>query len=355
MSNLFCTACGHLLKETSQFCPECGSVRELRQSEVPTQESKHLEPKFEAGLDTKGNGQSPVFLERVKAKPRDLIIAVSLVLVGLFFAGFRMISGSESSVATTPQIESDVSPSITTVPTPVYRALQLGQVAAACVGNELWWNDSSLSFEINGDSSSATVADAWRYRGRENLIVQCGVDTQVSVAIVLKLEPDRLRLIASEIAAGTLVERPSDTVARVGVSRACCYPDVPLETAAVFRFQFRGEIEIDTRAIVRFNEWDVANWRCKSMNEPVWDDGEDLDGFGFSDPESGFLTVCSESSEIFDLQEIFVDKGYELDVDGQFGPDTLDALLSIASQDDEVGVEGVVLVDGDFNYARRRS
>ena len=151
MSNLFCTACGHLLKETSQFCPECGSVRELHQSEVPTQESKHLEPKFEAGLKTKGNGQSPVFLERVKAKPKNLAIAMTLVLIVLFFAGLRMISGSESSVVTTPQSESDVSISATTVPTPVYRSLELGQVAAACSGNELWWNDSSLSFEINGD------------------------------------------------------------------------------------------------------------------------------------------------------------------------------------------------------------
>ena len=355
MSNLFCTACGHPLKETSQFCPECGSVRELRQPEVPTQAPKRLEPKFEAGLDMQGNGQSSAFLEKVKSKPRNLVIAVSLVLIVLFFAGFRMIGGSGSSVATTPQSESSVSLSVTTVPTPVYRALELGQVAAACVGNELWWNDLSLSFNINGDSTSATVVDAWRYRGRENLIVQCGADSQVSVAIVLKLEPDRLRLIASESAVGTLVERASDTVARVGVSRACCYPNVPLETASVFRFQFSGQIEIDTRAIVRFDAWDVANWRCKSMNEPVWGDGEDLDGFEFSDAESGFLTVCSESSEIFDLQEIFLDKGYDLEIDGQFGPDTLEALLSIASQDDRVGVEGVVLVDGDFNYARRRS
>lgn len=354
MSNLFCTACGHLLKETSHFCPECGSVREMRQSEVPTQEPEHLEPKFDAGFDKQGKGRSSVFLERVKSKPKNLVIAMSLVLIVLFFAGLRMISGSESSVVTTPQSESDVSISTTTVPTPVYRSLELGQVAAACSGNELWWNDSSLSFEINGDSSTATVADAWRYRGRENLIVQCGIDTQVSVAIVLKLEPDRLRLIASESAAGTLVERASDTVVRVGISRACCYPDVPLETAAVFRFQFRGQIEIDTRAIVRFAAWDVANWRCKSMNEPMWGDGEDLDGFEFSNPESGFLTVCSESSEIFDLQEIFVDRGYDLDIDGQFGPDTLNALLSIARQNGKVGVEGVVKVDGDFSYARRR-
>jgi RNA polymerase subunit RPABC4/transcription elongation factor Spt4 len=355
VTNLFCTSCGHLLKETSRFCPECGSIRELVQEITAAQVAERMESKIEAPVDSSPIGGRVQIFERLKTKPRNLVVVGAVGLGALLLIAIRLIGGSESSVDTTPVTESSVVTIAPTIPTPVNRYLELGQIESSCADDELWWSDSSLRFEINGDSSGATVADAWKYRGRENLIVQCGAETPVSVAIVLKLEPDRLRLIASESAFGTFVERASDTVARVGVPRSCCYPDIPLETASVFRFQFRGQIEIDTRAILRFDAWDVANWRCKSMNDPVWGDGEDLDGYEFSDAESGYLTVCSESSEIFDLQEILVDKGYDIEIDGQFGPGTLNALLDFAEENDKVGVEGVVLVDGDFRYARHRS
>lgn len=354
MSSLFCSACGHPLKETSRFCTECGFVRQSPQMEAPTQVIEFSAPNLEAGNAAVAPGGGSGFSDRLKSKTGKFLVAGSTALVVLLVIGFSFLGGSESSGTTAPISDSSVASVAPTIP-PVDRYLELGQLEAACSGNELWWNDSSQSFEVMGTSSDASVIDAWKYRGRENLIVQCGTDTQISVAIVLKLEPDRLRLIASESAVGTLVERTTGTVARVGVSRACCYPDVPLETASVFRFQFRGQIKVDTRAIVRFAAWDVANWRCKGMSDPVWGDGEDLDGFEFTDVESGFITVCSESSDIFDLQRILVDKGYNIDVDGQFGPGTLDALLDFASQDNNVGVEGVVLDDGDFRYARRRS
>lgn len=359
MADIFCTTCGHALKDSARFCPECGTNREIATVSPPSPagsivESSSLPPSI---TETVESAYIAGPLERLKALPKAVSIGVSALFLLVLFFGARVVGSSggdptaETIVSTSPTSSESVAP----IPTPVNRYLELGSIESTCESDELWWDDSSGSFVINGTSSRASVADAWKYRGRENIIVQCGYDSQVSVAIVLKLEADRLRLISFASAVGELVERHSDTVVRVGVSRACCYPEVPLESASVFRFQFRGQIKTDTRAIVRFSEWDVVAWRCHSMNEPEWYEGEDLDGEAFADAESGFLTVCSESSDVSDLQNVLIDKGYDIESDGQFGPGTLDALLDFAEESGMYGVEGVVLSDNDFRYARHRS
>ena len=356
MADLFCTSCGHPLKSSARFCPECGAIRESEVSTSPAQ----IESPPKEGSSTYESRQSYVstsLIDRVKDLPKSALITSSLAVLAIIALGLQATKSSDNVAATVtvPISVPDSTQVNPTMPTPVNRYLELGEIEPTCATDELWWEDSSGRFVINGASSGASVADSWKYRGRENIVVHCGVGDQVSVAIVLKLEVDRLRLISSASAAGTLMERASETVVRVGVPRTCCYPDIPLEKASVFRFQFRGQIKTDTRAIVRFNEWDVASWRCRTMNEPEWDAGEDLNGNLFDDADSGLLTVCSESSDVSDLQNVLIEKGYDIESDGQFGPGTLDALLDFAEESGAYGVEGVVLSDSDFRYARHRN
>ncbi len=356
MANLFCTSCGHPVNGSARFCPECGAIRETEVLALPTPvEFPANEVSVTEEIHPKNVSTS--FIDRLKVLPKSVFIAASLAAFAILALGLQAANSSDdtSSSLTVPISVSDSTQVNPTIPTPVNRYLELGEIEPTCATDELWWEDSTDRFVINGTSSGASVADSWKYRGRENIVVHCGVDDQVSVAIVLKLEVDRLRLISSASATGTLMERASDTVVRVGVPRTCCYPNIPLEKASVFRFQFRGQIKVDTRAIVRFSEWDVAAWRCQSLNDPEWDEGVYLDDTSISDAESGFITVCSEGSEVADLQNVLIDKGYKIESDGLFGPGTLDALLDFAEKADKYGVEGVVGYDGDFVYAKHQS
>lgn len=356
MTDFFCISCGHALKSAARFCPECGASREI---EVPTSPVPIQSPANEISIteERHPNDVSTLLINRLKALPKSVLIATSLAVVVILVLGLQVANSSDDTAVsvTVPTSVPDLAPVDTTIPTSVNRYLELGVIEPTCATDELWWEDSTGRFVINGTSSGALVADSWKYRGRENIVVQCGVDAPVSLAIVLKLEVDRLRLISSASASGTLVERASDTVVRVGVARACCYPKIPLSNATVFRFQFRGQIKSDTRSIVRFHEWDVDAWRCRSLNEPEWDEGVNLDDTEISEAESGFVTVCSEGSDVFDLQDVLINKGYEIESDGMFGPGTLNALLDYSENADKYGVEGVVAYDGDFVYAKHQS
>lgn len=205
------------------------------------------------------------------------------------------------------------------------------------------------SLEVVSETGAASVTDKWSLSAADVVKIACGSS---STLLTLTRLPQAISITDWDIFDSVHLERLSPRILRFGThGDQCCYPDVPYDRAEVVKLSKTGRISREASDIDRFPLWNASIDYCDRLASegefnPMRPNGEAMYGV------DGYATVCVEGPLVERLQEILVEEGYDIAIDGEFGPRTLRALKSLAAAEGVANVDGVAAVDGDLFFAR---
>lgn len=352
---MFCINCGAGNSDEIAFCVACGTKLKVPQSDSNTV----VLPPVEEGspLVNTRERKEPQHLVKTKGgatRSSGLAIVLAVVIVAAVgVAGFVFLSGSSKneSVATTV-LQTTIAPVQTTVvvSTSLVRIpLGLGDVNQSCQGSSLVFDDASGELNFSSSNSDIFVVDRWVISSVRLLALNCDGTT---VVLSIDISGDALRVVDYESQYDVLFTKFGPRVLRFGVDGLCCFPDAPLSSAKLLRITNNGTISIEESNISRFPGWNPIKSNCDEFTPVDYYRAEDLGGSMSYGSSPGYVTICSEGETVKDLQQVLINKGYDIYADGYFGPATLNALSKEAKDDGYMNIHGVVYWEGQFQYAR---
>jgi hypothetical protein len=205
---------------------------------------------------------------------------------------------------------------------------------------------SSNQIVSDFESTQLQLIDNWKLGDLWIFVTRCEGSAAVHT---LRVVEGSIRSTAELVDEVDFFKRFDFNTALFGAhGRTCCFPNVPLARAEVFLFTANGSMQRSMDNVARYPIWNVARQDCDSL---VSEQAFLPQGNFIASEVQAYATMCVEGPLVSSVQEILVDNGYELEVDGQFGPITLSALRDFAQSRGVNEVDGVALVAGELFFA----
>lgn len=344
-----CRACGVSIAQDLAFCTNCGTNQQAASGE------------FLASTAPAPNGSRPIssHADRRALSGSRLrtalviglvgIVAVALVLSRSFAGRDKQSESSQSTVsspfetASSPSQPSADSVTVTSNIPPI--GLRLGDFHPPCGGSQLIFDSAGKTTTfLKDDAISGNVLDRWKVDEFDVFYVACDESTAIFSTSVTA---ETVAVVDWQSELLDSITKFSPRIIRLnqeGQDTRCCFPDVPLAEAAVLQLTKNGRFKRTTSDIARYDGWSPQKNNCEFFTEPDRYPAQTVEGDSI--PDGGYVTVCSRGPLVELLQSLLVNEGYNIDIDGLFGPDTLSALNSLSSR------QGFGQVDGAFmNYS----
>lgn len=351
---MFCTNCGTNNSSEMAFCVACGTAFKVARNDV--------RPEALPVVDTSIRTAEiqPIIIPQKLSKPKKngskdrifwtVISIVLVVLLGVsgyvFFAG----TNKESSVSTTVLPPTTMSPQTTQTDTtsPARVPLGLGDVNQACEGSSLIFDDQSGDLNFSSTNSSNVVLDRWIVSAARLLALDCNKTT---VVLSLDVVNGEIRIVDYEAQYDVMFTKFGPRLLRFGVDGLCCFPDAPLSSAKLLRVANSGSVSIEDSNMSRFPGWNPIKNNCNEFTPAGYYIPESISGENFGSG-TDYVTVCSEGEAVRNLQNILINKGYDIYSDGYFGPATLNAINMEAKKNGYMNVHGAFNFEGQLLYGR---